>query len=168
MAVDWDGRGGLDLLMLDAEGYLALYERGPSKNIAEVRSPRRLFLSEPTSEFDGKNAPRNDVPGVLRLNPARAGGSGRRKLSVVDWDGDGRMDLLVNSTSVDWFRNVGERDGKTVLQWQGPLSRTLMAGHTTAPTTVDWDHDGVRDLLIGAEDGFLYYMKNPSVGARKH
>ncbi len=167
VAVDWDGRGGLDLLMLDAEGYLALYERGPSKAAPEVRSPRRLFLGEPQSEFDGRNAPRNDAPGLLQLNPARAGGSGRRKLAVVDWDGDGRVDVLVNSKSVDWFRNTGVRDGKTVLQWQGPLSKTILAGHTTSPTTVDWDRDGVRDLLIGAEDGFLYFMKNPRAGTAK-
>ena len=37
----------------------------------------------------------------------------------------------------------------------------ILAGHTTSPTTVDWDRDGIRDLLVGAEDGFLYYMKNP-------
>ena len=28
-------------------------------------------------------------------------------------------------------------------------------------TIVDWDRDNVPDLLIGAEDGFLYYLKNP-------
>ncbi len=37
----------------------------------------------------------------------------------------------------------------------------ILAGHTTSPTTVDWDKDGISDLLVGAEDGFLYYMKNP-------
>jgi hypothetical protein len=153
--------------MLDAEGYLALYARGPSNAEPQVQAPRRLFLGEPQSVFDSRNAPRNDAPGLLQLNPARAGASGRRKLAVVDWDGDGRVDVLVNSTSVDWFRNTGMRDGKTVLQWQGPLSGATLAGHTTSPTTVDWDRDGVRDLLVGAEDGFLYFMKNPRAGAAK-
>ena len=164
VAVDWDGRGGLDLLMLDPEGYLALYERGPSKAGPHLMAPRRLFLGEPKSEFDGRHAPLNALAGLLRLNSARAGGSGRRKLAVVDWDGDGRLDVLVNSKSVDWFQNAGERDGKTVLRWQGPLSSATLAGHTTSPTTVDWDRDGVRDLLIGAEDGFLYFKKNPRAG----
>ena len=26
---------------------------------------------------------------------------------------------------------------------------------------VDWDRDGIQDLLIGAEDGYFYHMKNP-------
>lgn len=149
VAVDWDRDGRLDLVMLDAQGYLSLVGKG------------RIFLGEPQSVFDNKNTPQNNEAGPLRLNPDRAGKSGRRKLTVVDWDGDGRLDLLVNSKSIDWFRNMGERDGKTILEWRGPLTDEVLAGHTTSPTTVDWDNDGVRDLLIGAEDGFLYWMKNP-------
>jgi hypothetical protein len=38
-----------------------------------------------------------------------------------------------------------------------------LAGHTTSPTTVDWDRDGVRDLLVGAEDGRFYYQKQKHV-----
>jgi hypothetical protein len=60
---------------------------------------------------------------------------------------------------------MGERDGKTVMEWRGPLTDEVLAGHTTSPTTVDWDGDGHRDLLIGAEDGFLYLMKSPSAQA---
>lgn len=161
VVTDWDGRDRLDLLMLDGEGYLALYEGGPLTAPPAVRAPRRVFTAEPQAEFDGRNAPTDRGPGLLRLNPNVGGGSGRRKLAVVNWDGDGRPDLLVNSRSIDLFRNMGTRDGQTLLQWQGPLTDEVLAGHTTSPTTVDWDHDGVRDLLIGAEDGFLYLLRNP-------
>jgi len=41
----------------------------------------------------------------------------------------------------------------------------VLAGHTTSPTTVDWDRNGIPDLLVGAEDGFLYYMRNPHADA---
>ena len=37
-----------------------------------------------------------------------------------------------------------------------------LAGHTTSPTMVDWDGDSLPDLLIGAEDGHFYYLKNNS------
>jgi len=37
----------------------------------------------------------------------------------------------------------------------------VLAGHATKPTVTDWDKDGVPDLLIGAEDGFFYQVKNP-------
>ncbi len=42
------------------------------------------------------------------------------------------------------------------------VSEQILAGHTTSPTTVDWDKDGILDLLIGAEDGYFYYYKNPN------
>jgi hypothetical protein len=34
-------------------------------------------------------------------------------------------------------------------------------GHDTHPAAVDFNADGVPDLVIGAEDGRLYYLKNP-------
>ena len=116
---------------------------------------RRIFESTPSSEFDNRHRPLNDAPGPLRLNAGRAGKSGRRKIDIVDWDRDGRPDLLVNSTSVHWMRNEASRAELTVLSDEGPLTSTELAGHTTSPTTVDWDGDGHRELLIGAEDGFL-------------
>jgi hypothetical protein len=43
----------------------------------------------------------------------------------------------------------------------GEVDTRTLAGHTTSPTIVDWDKNGIPDLLIGAEDGYFYYMKNP-------
>jgi hypothetical protein len=34
-------------------------------------------------------------------------------------------------------------------------------GHDTHPAAVDFDGNGVPDLVIGAEDGRLYYLRNP-------
>ena len=141
---DLDGDGLNDLVMLDHEGYLAFFRRR--------RDGDRLVLSPPERVF------RNESRDALRLNQRTAGGSGRRKLTLVDWDADGRLDLLVNSKpNVDWLRNVGE-PGEWIFKNQGPVADRVLAGHTTCPTTVDWNHDGRRELLIGAEDGRLYYF----------
>jgi hypothetical protein len=43
----------------------------------------------------------------------------------------------------------------------GNLDRAKLAGHDTSPTVVDWNNDGIPDLLLGAEDGHLYYLRNP-------
>lgn len=118
--------------------------------------PRRLFLAA------GK------APAPLRLNGGSAGRSGRRKLCLVDWDRDGRRDLLANSRSIDFLRNVADApDGGCVFQPLGPVDTRRLAGHTTSPTVVDWNKDGKPDLLVGAEDGFLYYLENPHPIARK-
>ena len=46
---------------------------------------------------------------------------------------------------------------------RGPLGQRPIAGHTSSPTLIDLDANQVPDLLVGAEDGFLYYLKNPRV-----
>ena len=76
-----------------------------------------------------------------------------------DWNGDGRYDLLVNSENVNLLINSSQSGPPWHFTDAGPLSNRKLAGHTTSPTTVDWDGDGVRDLLVGAEDGYLYHVQ---------
>ena len=95
--------------------------------------------------------------GLLRLNTEPNGSSGRRKICFSDWDCDGDLDLLVNSINVSLLENTGERGGMVILIDRGPLSGLKLAGHTTSPTTVDWNENGIPDLLVGGEDGHLYY-----------
>lgn len=142
--VDWNQDGLNDLVMLDQEGYLTWWQRTRRDGRLSLLRPVRCFVTP-----DGK---------PLRLTTRTAGGSGRRKLAVVDWDGDGRLDLLVNSVNADWYRNLSDHDGQFVLQNQGPLAERRLAGHTSSPTVVDWNQDGRPELLIGAEDGYLYHM----------
>ncbi len=145
--VDFNDDGLMDLVMLDHEGYLAFFERRQEGDSLTLLPGRRVFVDE-----QGE---------LLRLNPRRAGKSGRRKIHLVDFDGDGRRDLLVNSTNADFYKNMGTREGKTIFKNHGPIDKRKISGHTSSPTTVDFDGDGVRDLLVGAEDGYLYYRRNP-------
>jgi hypothetical protein len=131
-AIDWNKDGQMDLVMLDQEGHLAFFGRDRH----DLLPGRRIF--------------------GLHLNEGWAGKSGRRKFTMVDWDHDGALDILINSTNVSFLKNV---NGK--YQDEGPVSTHDLSGHDTSPTTVDWDNNGVRDLLVGAEDGFLYHMKAP-------
>ncbi len=146
LVFDLDADGLHDLVMLDHEGYLAWYQRSRDGVRLTLQPGQRVF-------FDTDGNP-------LRLNDREAGRSGRRKLCLTDWDGDGRVDLLVNSENVDLWRNISTDGQRWVFQHLGPLAQRKLAGHTTSPTTVDWDGDGRRDLLVGAEDGFLYYLPN--------
>ena len=115
------------------------------------------------SEFDAIHIPAEGgkVNGLLRLNSGDAGKSGRRTYCFVDWDGDGKLDLLVNSKNVSFLRNVSSKPGEWVFEDQGTVDERKLAGHSTSPTTVDWNNDKVPDLLVGAEDGFFYYLENP-------
>jgi hypothetical protein len=163
--IDLNADGLVDLVMLDHEGYLALYERKKVDGKLILLPPKRVFVSEGPAVFDSAHRVRNEESGMLQLNDGLAGRSGRRKLCFADWDLDGRVDLLLNSRNVDWLQNVGTRLGHLLLKPMGEVASRRLAGHTTSPTVVDWNADGVPDLLVGAEDGFFYYMKNPHDGA---
>jgi hypothetical protein len=116
-------------------------------------APRRAFCGE-----DGK---------PLQLSKGAAGKSGRRKLCVTDWDGDGKVDFLLNSSSANLLRQVGFKDGYWLFKDEGPLVKQNIEGHDVSPTTVDFDADGIPDFLGGAEDGKFYYLKNPRSAAAR-
>ena len=132
--------GLADLAMLDTEGYLALFERAEAAGRRILRAPRRVFVDESGA--------------ALRLNARTAGGSGRRKIAVVDWNGDGRFDLLVNSANANLLVQVDDRDAR-------PLASRDIEGHDVSPAAADFDGDGVPDFLGGAEDGRFYHLRNP-------
>lgn len=165
VAVDWTGDGLCDLVMLDHEGYLALYERYRDGDRLRLKPGRRAFRIEGDGAFDGNHKEVGNDDAGLRLNAGSAGKSGRRKLCIVDWNRDGKLDLIVNSANANILLNLGERDGVTTFRDLGPVDELKLAGHDTSPTTVDWNNDGVRELLLGAEDGHFYYLKR---NAEKH
>ena len=158
VVLDWDQDGLNDLMMLDHEGYLALFRRVPENGELVLQPGQRIFAG---ATFDSKGRVKNGEIGSLHLNNGTNGGSGRRKFCVVDWDGDGRRDLLVNSFSINFLKNLGEKEGRIRFEDQGPVAEQKLAGHTTSPTVVDWNKDGKPDLLVGAEDGRFYHIKNP-------
>ncbi len=160
VAIDWNGDGLTDLIVLDREGYLSYFERfRDSSGELMLRPGRRIFHGVNCSVYDPKKGVVNSDPGVLRLNEVKAGWGGRRKICFIDWDGDGRKDLIVDSTNAAWFRNVREENGEVWYEYMGNLRPWVLAGHSTCPTPVHWNPDGKPELILGAEDGRFYRVK---------
>jgi hypothetical protein len=145
-AVDWNHDGLTDLIMLDHEGYLAFFERAKRDGKLVLLPPKRVLCDE-------KGEP-------LKLSKGIAGKSGRRKICITDWDGDGKLDILLNSSSANFLRQVDARDGKWFFKDEGPLVKENIEGHDVSPTVVDFNADGIPDFLGGAEDGRFYYLRN--------
>lgn len=168
--IDWNGDGLPDLVTLDHEGYLALFERhrGPDGHLT-LSPGQRIFRGEGVSKFDSVQRPMNHESGLLQLNASLGGSSGRRTFCFVDWDGDGILDLLVNSVNVNFLRGLGKNaDGQWVFKDMGPLNpHQILAGHSTAPTIVHSLGHKDGDVLFGTEDGFLYIVPH-GTGVSKH
>jgi hypothetical protein len=164
VAVDWNKDGLVDLVMLDQEGYLAFFERyKDDRGVSRLKHPQRVFVADATQAGDPLTkvyqASANEP---LWMNKKIAGGSGRRKLAAVDWDQDGNLDLLVNAANASFVRQTRHADGRWFFKDMGLISPTNIEGHDVSPTVVDFDGNGVPDFLGGAEDGYLYYLRNPS------
>jgi hypothetical protein len=154
--------------MLDQEVYLAFFERAKRDGKLVLLTPKRVLCAdpkEPVAKAAGETKARNPLAmtpgGPLNLSAGIAGKSGRRKICIVDWDGDGKLDILLNSANANLLRQTASADGKWFFQDMGLLVEQNIEGHDVSPTTVDFNGDGIPDFLGGAEDGRFYYLRNP-------
>ena len=149
-ATDWRGTGRLDLLVGNMQGDLYLIPNDGTNAKPAYGAPRKL-------EADGR--------------PIKAPHHGDSQPIAADWDGDGLLDLIVGwgDGSVVWYRNVGRRTepklakGVTLVQrapWpnyddNAPPSRDVKPGVRAKVCVVDWNGDGVLDLLVGDFGGIF-------------
>ncbi len=140
--IDWDGDGKLDLL------------RGKTIMFAQPEQGGEMFFTDEHSQdleigsvadADWKSSP-------LGLTP-------------VDFDGDGRMELIAGNWVTKLYLHEPTGDG---LYDYGPgkLLTThddhelQMPGVFPVPIPADWDGDGDLDLLWSTEAGSLGYFEN--------
>ena len=79
--------------------------------------------------------------------------------SFVDWDGDGKNDLIGCNfeNSIRFYRNVGSGSPGTEPEFDDPEGVVLLQAESpqmiSGADAVDWDGDGTLDLLSGQGHG---------------
>jgi len=145
-------------LITVGEGGLYYY-----KNTNKIDKNGNLVMSEPVH--------------VLQQNPKVYGGS-LVQPSVADWDGDGKLDIIAGNSMgfLFFYKNTGSNqypiygdpeplvaDGKVIHVQPGYREDIQGPGEArwgyTSPNVIDWDGDGLLDILTGDSRGkFMVYL----------
>ncbi|MEJ2199456.1 MAG: FG-GAP-like repeat-containing protein [Desulfuromonadaceae bacterium] len=135
--VDFDNDGLIDLLCGDSSGVLTLYHG--------VRNKKKQIAFDAAAVLE--------LPLIYGASPF-----------VVDWDNDGRKDLLIGAGdgTVRLYLNEGTEavphftEGSYLQSQGGPLA----VDGAAAPAVVDFDGDGDKDLVVGCGCGALLLYDN--------
>lgn len=92
------------------------------------------------------------------------------RIDVADWNGDGLPDILVGGErgGIVWYPNCGTRQhpsfpySKLLCTADG---KPLDVGFSATPLVIDWDGDGVQDLVCGCEWNRAVWYKNIGTNA---
>lgn len=138
--VDWNNDGKKDVVCAEDEGKFFLL-------INEGTDAFPIFNSSPHIQSGG---------GTLDIG-------WRPSPSIVDWNEDGKKDLLCGRMQGDFmfFENKGTDaapifDGYVLLESNGA---TLDLGWDVQPWITDFNNDGTLDIVSGDRDGFVYFVE---------
>lgn len=135
--MDWDNNGNNDLLVGDGDGNVFIY-RNTNNNTNPILDSGTLVLNNADD----------------RATPV-----------FEDWNGDGYKDLLVGNLTgnIQVYIN-GSTDA--AAPYFSSYSNLLVGGSTfdigsrAAPRIYDWNRDGLKDIIAGEYNGYVYYLKN--------
>ena len=143
--IDWNGDGRQDLLVGDHDGFIYIYLNEGTPSEPKFGRATRLKSCSSGEDF------------IIHFNP---------KLDFADLVGDSKPDLVVGSHAgrAVLFENVAKEPelfafdlAKYIeLQSRGGV---IDVGNYGYPELADWDGDGALDLLMGEEEGGLYFFK---------
>jgi hypothetical protein len=139
--VDWNNDGLQDMLVGDADGYVNIYLNTGSKT-APVLDEGTKVQAEGTNINVG-----------MRATPVAS-----------DWNEDGRKDLLIGNYDGNIFVYLNEGTDSSPVFNSAYLLQAggvdFDIGTRAAPRIVDWNRDGLKDLLVGEVEGYVYFLNN--------
>lgn len=97
---------------------------------------------------------------------------------VSDFDNDGKQDLITagwnygnygtNIQALMYYKNTGTAQSPVLQRQEFPSEGVLPAGAIAHPRIVDWNNDGLMDLLVSTSNGSIFsYINIGSASAPK-
>jgi len=141
VVADWNGDGLYDLILGDRDGYVTVYLNQGTNAAPKYAVGMRLRGGGKEIKVKSPSAP-----------------------YLVDWNGDGKIDLLVGDGGgyLHLFLNAGAADSVDFaagvkVQAAG---KDLDVSGDASPCVVDWNEDGKKDLAMGRGNGVIYIFLN--------
>jgi hypothetical protein len=140
---DWNADGLRDILIGDRNGYTMIFRETGSG----------LVLYDTLRDNSGVIIMVN-----FNSNP-----------DVVDWNGDGKKDLIIgeetplspNTGTIRLYLNIGTNAAPVFSAYSMVTCGGVQINHyRTNPRVFDLDRDGKKDLLVGEDDGRIYFYRN--------
>lgn len=136
---DWNSDGKKDAIVGQASGEVSVFI-----NTGTNKSP--LFGDE------------------IKLNDGRLDVGQYSSVSVVDWNADGKKDLLIGNSKGKLYiflnMNKGDDSSPQFSEEDNGIETAIRVSGYATPVVVDWNNDGKFDVVCGSEDGRVYVFIN--------
>ncbi len=152
------------------KGYLAFRHKQAGDQASTYQLSFTVLPAGRTSEGNGRKGWLGDGQSRCGEKGESTTGSGHSRITLDDWNGDGLIDILQGEEygCLFLYPNTGTAKvprfayRKFLRDADG---RPIDVGTHAAPLVIDFDGDGVKDLLVGTHVNRIVYYKN--IGTNK-
>ncbi|CAJ1385461.1 unnamed protein product [Effrenium voratum] len=138
--VDWNGDGLLDLLVGEHDGTVRYYEKSKTDGLLYPKLGKENSFS---------------VIKPIAYNETK--GHGAAAPLLVDWDGDGHLELLVAAGGRIRYFKIKEGEFEEQLGKKSPFKDIHIGYVAPRFSAADWDADGDVDLIVPRGRSLAYY-----------